>query len=93
MGVRSVGVHDALGIYTHDVHRRWGSVFWRSWARVSCVASRYGLTPSASSSSPLSGVASDAGVAAKGGAAQAALRMAAPRVAAPSEAAPGEAAR
>ena len=51
MGVRSVGVHDALGIYTHDVHRRWGSVFWRSWARVSCVASRYGLTPSASSSS------------------------------------------
>jgi hypothetical protein len=20
--------------YTHDVHRRWGSVFWRSWARV-----------------------------------------------------------
>ena len=21
-------------IYTHDVHRRWGSVFWRSWARV-----------------------------------------------------------
>ena len=44
MGVRSV--HEALGIYTHDVHRRWGSVFWRSWARVSCVASRYGLTPS-----------------------------------------------
>ena len=32
MGVRSV--HEALGIYTHDVHRRWGSVFWRSWARV-----------------------------------------------------------
>ena len=31
MGVRSV--HEALGIYTHDVHRRWGSVFWR-WARV-----------------------------------------------------------
>ena len=31
MGVRSV--HEALGIYTHDVHRRWGSVFWRSWAR------------------------------------------------------------
>jgi hypothetical protein len=27
--------HEALGIYTHDVHRRWGSVFWRScWARV-----------------------------------------------------------
>ena len=24
MGVRSV--HEALGIYTHDVHRRWGSV-------------------------------------------------------------------
>ena len=23
-------VHEALGIYTHDVHRRWGSVFWRS---------------------------------------------------------------
>ena len=34
MGVR--GVHEALGIYTHDVHRRWGSVFWLnfSWARV-----------------------------------------------------------
>ena len=32
MGVRSV--HEALGIYTHDVHCRWGSVFWRSWARV-----------------------------------------------------------
>jgi len=32
MGVRSV--HEALGIYTHDVRRRWGSVFWRSWARV-----------------------------------------------------------
>ena len=32
MGVRSV--HEALGIYTHDVHRRWGSVSWRSWARV-----------------------------------------------------------
>jgi hypothetical protein len=27
-------VHEALGVYTHDVHRRWGSVFWRSWARV-----------------------------------------------------------
>jgi hypothetical protein len=29
-------VHEALGIYTHthDLHRRWGSVFWRSWARV-----------------------------------------------------------
>ena len=27
-------MHEALGIYTHDVHRRWGSVFWRSWARV-----------------------------------------------------------
>jgi hypothetical protein len=24
MGVRSV--HEALGVYTHDVHRRWGSV-------------------------------------------------------------------
>ena len=23
-----------MGIYTHDVHHRWGSVFWRSWARV-----------------------------------------------------------
>jgi hypothetical protein len=39
MGVRSV--HEVLGIYTHDVHFRWGSVFWRStvlavvrWARV-----------------------------------------------------------
>ena len=32
MGVRSV--HEALGIYTHDVHRRWGSVVWWSWARV-----------------------------------------------------------
>jgi hypothetical protein len=34
MGVRSV--HEALGILhtAHDVHRRWGSVFWRSWARV-----------------------------------------------------------
>jgi hypothetical protein len=21
----------------HDVHRRWGSVFWRSWARVTGV--------------------------------------------------------
>jgi hypothetical protein len=28
MGVRSV--HEVLGIYTHDVHFRWGSVFWRS---------------------------------------------------------------
>ena len=27
-------MHEALGIYTHDVHRRWGSVVWRSWARV-----------------------------------------------------------
>ena len=26
--------HEALGIFVHDVHRRWGSVFWRSWARV-----------------------------------------------------------
>jgi hypothetical protein len=43
MGVRSV--HEALGIYTHDVHRRWGrylvrssamggSSGGRSWARV-----------------------------------------------------------
>jgi hypothetical protein len=43
MGMRSV--HEALGkwgstdlqLYTHDVHslhRRWGSVFWRSWGRV-----------------------------------------------------------
>ena len=33
------GEHGALGIFVHDVHRRsagppWGSVFWRSWARV-----------------------------------------------------------
>ena len=26
--------HEALGIFVRDVHRRWGSVFWRSWARV-----------------------------------------------------------
>ena len=26
--------HEALGIFVHDVHRRWGSVFWRSWAHV-----------------------------------------------------------
>ena len=26
--------HEALGIFVHDVHRRWASVFWRSWARV-----------------------------------------------------------
>ena len=32
MGARSE--HEALGIFVHDVHRRWGSVFWRSWARV-----------------------------------------------------------
>ena len=32
MGARSE--HEALGIFLHDVHRRWGSVFWRSWARV-----------------------------------------------------------
>ena len=25
---------EALGIYMHDVRRRWGSAFWRSWARV-----------------------------------------------------------
>jgi hypothetical protein len=29
MGARSE--HEALGIFVHDVHRRWGSVFWRSW--------------------------------------------------------------
>ena len=28
MGARSE--HEALGIFVHDVHRRWGSVFWRS---------------------------------------------------------------
>ena len=32
MGARSE--HEALGIFVHDVHRHWGSVFWRSWARV-----------------------------------------------------------
>ena len=32
MGARSE--HEALGIFVHDVHRRWGSVFWRSWAGV-----------------------------------------------------------
>jgi hypothetical protein len=32
MGARSE--HEALGIFVHGVHRRWGSVFWRSWARV-----------------------------------------------------------
>ena len=32
MGARSE--HEALGIFMHDVHRRWGSVLWRSWARV-----------------------------------------------------------
>ena len=32
MGAQSE--HEALGIFVHDVHRRWGSVFWRSWARV-----------------------------------------------------------
>ena len=31
MGARSE--HEALGIFVHDVHRRWGSVFWRSCAR------------------------------------------------------------
>ena len=31
-------MHEALGIYTHDVHRRWGSVFWRSWARAHAPA-------------------------------------------------------
>ena len=43
MGVRSV--HEALGVYTHDVHRRWGSVFWRSWARVIRGPSLGGRTP------------------------------------------------
>ena len=32
MGARSE--HEALGVFMHDVRRRWGSVFWRSWARV-----------------------------------------------------------
>ena len=36
MGARSE--HEALGIFMHDVHRRWvgqrACVFWRSWARV-----------------------------------------------------------
>ena len=32
MGARSE--HEALGIFVHDVHRRWGSVFWRACARV-----------------------------------------------------------
>ena len=32
MGARSE--HEALGIFVHDVHRRLGSVFWRSWACV-----------------------------------------------------------
>ena len=36
MGARSE--HEALGIFVHDVHRRWGSVFWRSWARVISAA-------------------------------------------------------
>jgi hypothetical protein len=32
---RARSEHEALGIFVHDVHpRRWGSVFWRSWARV-----------------------------------------------------------
>ena len=31
MGARSE--HEALGIFVHNVHRRWGSVFWRSCAR------------------------------------------------------------
>ena len=31
MGARSA--HEALGIFVHDVHRRWGSVFWRSVVR------------------------------------------------------------
>ena len=24
----SPNLHEALGIFVHDVHRRWGSVFW-----------------------------------------------------------------
>ena len=32
MGARSE--HEALGIFVHDVHRRWGSVFWRSCGRL-----------------------------------------------------------
>ena len=24
----------AVGVFMHDARRRWGSVFWRSWARV-----------------------------------------------------------
>ena len=32
--VARVCLQEALGIFVHDVHRRWGSVFWRSWARV-----------------------------------------------------------
>ena len=32
MGARSE--HEALGIFMHSVRRRWGSVLWRSWARV-----------------------------------------------------------
>ena len=37
---RAERADEALGIFVHDVHRRcqplagWGSVFWRSWARV-----------------------------------------------------------
>jgi hypothetical protein len=43
MGVRSVherGSDEAGGgsTRTHDVHRRWGSVFWRSWGRASSAA-------------------------------------------------------
>jgi len=33
MGARR-SEHEALGIFVHDLHRRWGSVFWRSWALV-----------------------------------------------------------
>ena len=32
IGARSE--HEALGVFMHDVRRRWGNVFWRSWARV-----------------------------------------------------------
>ena len=32
MGARDE--QEALGVYMHRVRRRWGSCFWRSWARV-----------------------------------------------------------
>ena len=31
---RGASEHEALGVFMHDVHRRWGSVLWRSWACV-----------------------------------------------------------